>query len=149
MSSPDRLSSSSSDCSDIGTDPGTLLNGSLNGLSNPTIGAGIPIAVFYCRVGASPQAQQSNPPSNNPGLNGINLSSIGLPSLPGGGPPTDERCVVLTDRIPIGRAVAKLKPAPTNLVFDCKVLSRSHAVLSYEDGKVLIFWELLLFSLIL
>ena len=110
MSSPDKLSTSSSDCSEIGTDPGTLLNGGLNGLSNPTIGAGIPISVFYCRVGASPQAQQSNSSSNNPGLNGITLSSLGLTSLSGGGPSTDERCVVKMIKFQLVELLQNLNP---------------------------------------
>ncbi|GMS95808.1 hypothetical protein PENTCL1PPCAC_17983, partial [Pristionchus entomophagus] len=39
------------------------------------------------------------------------------------------------DPLKIGRAVARLKPCPDNAIFDCKVLSRNHAVLYYDDGS--------------
>jgi hypothetical protein len=32
--------------------------------------------------------------------------------------------------------VARCKPSTDNSIFDCKVLSRNHALLWYEDGKV-------------
>ncbi|GMT24236.1 hypothetical protein PFISCL1PPCAC_15533 [Pristionchus fissidentatus] len=38
------------------------------------------------------------------------------------------------DPLKIGRAVARLKPVADNAIFDCKVLSRNHAVLYYDDG---------------
>lgn len=37
--------------------------------------------------------------------------------------------------VKIGRSVAKSRPATNNCIFDCKVLSRNHAILWYEDGK--------------
>lgn len=37
--------------------------------------------------------------------------------------------------VKIGRAVVKVKPSPTNGIFDCRVLSRNHAVLWYDGGK--------------
>lgn len=37
--------------------------------------------------------------------------------------------------VKIGRAVARNKVSETNAIFDCKVLSRNHAVLWYSDGK--------------
>ncbi|GMR48127.1 hypothetical protein PMAYCL1PPCAC_18322 [Pristionchus mayeri] len=39
------------------------------------------------------------------------------------------------DPLKIGRAVARLKPCQDNAIFDCKVLSRNHAVLYYDDGS--------------
>jgi hypothetical protein len=36
----------------------------------------------------------------------------------------------------VGRSVARVKPAVNNAIFDCKVLSRNHALLWYKDGKV-------------
>lgn len=36
----------------------------------------------------------------------------------------------------IGRAVQKCKPAAENAIFDCKVLSRNHACLWFDSGKV-------------
>ena len=36
----------------------------------------------------------------------------------------------------IGRSVARFRAAPNNAIFDCKVLSRNHALLWFENGKV-------------
>lgn len=50
----------------------------------------------------------------------------------------DRRIPFLSEEpIKIGRAVAKLRPCPDNAIFDCKVLSRNHAAIWYEDGKVI------------
>jgi len=53
-----------------------------------------------------------------------------------GSHPFLERHVVLSEPAKIGRSVAQAKPSPTNAIFDCKVLSRNHAMLWYENGKV-------------
>ena len=53
--------------------------------------------------------------------------------------PFEERRVPLTEPVKIGRSVAKSRPATSNCIFDCKVLSRNHAILWYEDGKVSVF----------
>lgn len=37
--------------------------------------------------------------------------------------------------VKIGRAIARTKVSDNNAIFDCKVLSRNHAELWYEDGK--------------
>ena len=50
--------------------------------------------------------------------------------------PFQERCIPLNEPVKIGRAVARLKALPNNATFDCKVLSRQHAKLWYENGKV-------------
>lgn len=50
--------------------------------------------------------------------------------------PFQERCIPLNEQVKIGRAVAKLKALSNNAIFDCKVLSRQHAKLCYENGKV-------------
>ena len=42
-------------------------------------------------------------------------------------------------QVKVGRAIAQLKARPDNLIFDCKVLSRNHAMLWYENGKVSLF----------
>ena len=47
-----------------------------------------------------------------------------------------ERCISLNEQVKVGRAVARLKALPNNAIFDCKVLSRQHAKLWYENGKV-------------
>jgi hypothetical protein len=50
--------------------------------------------------------------------------------------PFQERCIPLNEQVKVGRAVARLKALPNNAIFDCKVLSRQHAKLWYENGKV-------------
>ncbi|XP_022670727.1 sarcolemmal membrane-associated protein-like [Varroa jacobsoni] len=50
----------------------------------------------------------------------------------------DDRIVPLSEPAKVGRSVAKFKPAAHNAIFDCKVLSRNHALLWYEDGRFLI-----------
>ncbi|XP_050514029.1 sarcolemmal membrane-associated protein isoform X2 [Diabrotica virgifera virgifera] len=46
-----------------------------------------------------------------------------------------ERTLALDQPVKVGRAVARAKPAANNAIFDCKVLSRHHALLWYENGK--------------
>ena len=55
--------------------------------------------------------------------------------------PFQERQVQLNESIKVGRSVARARPAPNNAIFDCKVLSRNHAVLWYENGKVCTHWN--------
>lgn len=50
--------------------------------------------------------------------------------------PFQERCIPLNEQVKVGRAVARLKALPNNAIFDCKVLSRQHAKVWYENGKV-------------
>ena len=50
--------------------------------------------------------------------------------------PFVERRVTLEAAAKVGRAVARCKPANDNFVFDCKVLSRNHAILWHENQKV-------------
>jgi hypothetical protein len=50
--------------------------------------------------------------------------------------PFQERCIPLNEQAKVGRAVARLKALPNNAIFDCKVLSRQHARLWYENGQV-------------
>ncbi|XP_059489562.1 sarcolemmal membrane-associated protein isoform X2 [Neocloeon triangulifer] len=49
--------------------------------------------------------------------------------------PFQERTLYLDQPVKIGRSVARARPAPNNAIFDCKVLSRNHALLWYENGK--------------
>ncbi|XP_034254852.1 sarcolemmal membrane-associated protein [Thrips palmi] len=46
-----------------------------------------------------------------------------------------ERNLILDQPVKIGRSVARAKPAANNAIFDCKVLSRNHALLWYDSGK--------------
>jgi len=50
--------------------------------------------------------------------------------------PQQERDLTLESAIKVGRSVARVKPALNNAIFDCKVLSRNHALFWYKDGKV-------------
>ncbi|GLV32945.1 Sarcolemma associated protein [Carabus blaptoides fortunei] len=49
--------------------------------------------------------------------------------------PFQERTLILDQPVKVGRSVARARATPTNAIFDCKVLSRHHALLWYENGK--------------
>lgn len=52
--------------------------------------------------------------------------------------PFQERHVYLDEPVKIGRSVARCRPAQNNATFDCKVLSRNHALIwfDHKTGKV-------------
>jgi len=66
------------------------------------------------------------------------MAAIAVFTSASGSHPFLERRVVLSEPAKIGRSVAQAKPSPSNTIFDCKVLSRNHAILWYETGKVCI-----------
>ncbi|KAJ3644842.1 hypothetical protein Zmor_022543 [Zophobas morio] len=49
--------------------------------------------------------------------------------------PFQERTLTLDQPVKVGRSVARARATATNAIFDCKVLSRHHALLWYENGK--------------
>jgi len=49
--------------------------------------------------------------------------------------PFQDRTLVLDQPVKVGRSVARARPVQNNAIFDCKVLSRNHALLWYENGK--------------
>merc|ERR1719454_2097188 len=49
--------------------------------------------------------------------------------------PFQDRMLSLDSPVKVGRSVARARPIQTNAIFDCKVLSRNHALLWYENGK--------------
>lgn len=49
--------------------------------------------------------------------------------------PFQERTLSFGQAIKIGRSVARARAATDNAIFDCKVLSRNHALLWYDSGK--------------
>uniref|UniRef100_A0A8C2WGS6 FHA domain-containing protein n=1 Tax=Cyclopterus lumpus TaxID=8103 RepID=A0A8C2WGS6_CYCLU len=51
--------------------------------------------------------------------------------------PFQERHVYLDEPVKIGRSVARCRPAQNNATFDCKVLSRNHALVwfDHKTGK--------------
>ncbi|VDL93995.1 unnamed protein product [Schistocephalus solidus] len=48
----------------------------------------------------------------------------------------EERNIVVNDVVKVGRAVARAKAAPNNAIFDCKVLSRNHAIIWFSSDEV-------------
>ncbi|XP_011502586.1 PREDICTED: sarcolemmal membrane-associated protein [Ceratosolen solmsi marchali] len=49
--------------------------------------------------------------------------------------PFKERNLFFEKPIKIGRSVARARAATNNAIFDCKVLSRNHAIIWYDSGK--------------
>ncbi|XP_015173302.1 PREDICTED: sarcolemmal membrane-associated protein [Polistes dominula] len=49
--------------------------------------------------------------------------------------PFQDRTLTLEEPVKIGRSVARVRAAPNNAIFDCRVLSRNHALLWYSSGK--------------
>lgn len=52
--------------------------------------------------------------------------------------PFQERTLILNTPAKVGRSVARARPATNNAIFDCKVLSRHHALLWFENGQFLL-----------
>ena len=50
--------------------------------------------------------------------------------------PFARRECVAREPLKVGRSVDKKRISTNNLIFDCRVLSRNHAVISFENGKV-------------
>ena len=50
--------------------------------------------------------------------------------------PFNQRECTVSEPQKVGRPVNKKTISPNNLIFDCRVLSRNHALIWYEDGKV-------------
>ncbi|XP_058789741.1 sarcolemmal membrane-associated protein [Phymastichus coffea] len=66
---------------------------------------------------------------------GKNMSAIGILSCHDNSYPFQERTLPLGQPIKVGRSVARARAAIDNAIFDCKVLSRNHALLWYDCGK--------------
>ena len=57
--------------------------------------------------------------------------------------PFQERKIPLKEPVKIGRSVAKARPTVENGIFDCKVLSRNHALIWYDQDTLKVrlnFW---------
>nr|XP_022298361.1 sarcolemmal membrane-associated protein-like isoform X11 [Crassostrea virginica] len=63
------------------------------------------------------------------------MSSVVILSCQPNSHPFQERHISLLEPVKIGRSVARARPQSSNGIFDCKVLSRNHAVVWYENGK--------------
>ncbi|EDV19463.1 uncharacterized protein TRIADDRAFT_62085 [Trichoplax adhaerens] len=48
----------------------------------------------------------------------------------------NDRLIDVNKPVKIGRSTYRVKPTDNNLIFTCKVLSRNHAILWYEDNKL-------------
>lgn len=89
--------------------------------------------------------QQQQQTTNTNGNNGGGGDDMVIPSLEmcakavlicrPNSHPFQERTLCLDQPIKVGRSVARARAAPNNAIFDCKVLSRHHALLWYENGK--------------
>ncbi|BFZ10547.1 hypothetical protein BsWGS_13584 [Bradybaena similaris] len=63
------------------------------------------------------------------------MSALAILSCRPNSHPFQERHISLHEPVKIGRSVARARPSASNGIFDCKVLSRHHAMLWYEAGK--------------
>jgi len=105
----------------------------------------------FVSVNYSPSQQQQQSQANS--TNGVGAGNVVFPDIPDNCPYVifyfrsnnqlntnselyDERRILLDKPCKIGRSVAKVRPEPSNGIFDCKVLSRNHALLWQENGKV-------------
>ena len=50
--------------------------------------------------------------------------------------PFAQRECIASEPLKVGRPVDKKKIAQNNLIFDCRVLSRNHALIWFDNGKV-------------
>lgn len=50
--------------------------------------------------------------------------------------PFAQRECIVEEPLKVGRPVDKKKISQNNLIFDCRVLSRNHALIWFEKGKV-------------
>ena len=50
--------------------------------------------------------------------------------------PFTQRECILKEPAKVGRSLVKTKIQQNNFIFDCRVLSRNHALIWYQDNKV-------------
>ncbi|XP_012235322.1 sarcolemmal membrane-associated protein [Linepithema humile] len=92
---------------------------------------------------SSPAGQNNNNNNNNnnsnlsPQNNAQNnkMTAKGVLICRDNSHPFQERTLTLEQPVKIGRSVARARAAANNAIFDCKVLSRNHALLWYSSGK--------------
>lgn len=78
---------------------------------------------------------QNNNNNNNNANNNNKMTAKGVLICRDNSHPFQERTLTLEQPVKIGRSVARARAAPNNAIFDCKVLSRNHALLWYSSGK--------------
>ncbi|XP_020282355.1 sarcolemmal membrane-associated protein [Pseudomyrmex gracilis] len=79
--------------------------------------------------------QNNNNNNNNNANNNNKMTAKGVLICRDNSHPFQERTLTLEQPVKIGRSVARARAAPNNAIFDCKVLSRNHALLWYSSGK--------------
>lgn len=92
---------------------------------------------------SSPAGQNNSNPNNTLSPNNTQSSSSSSNKMTAKGilicrdnsHPFQERTLTLEQPVKIGRSVARARAAANNAIFDCKVLSRNHALLWYSSGK--------------
>lgn len=94
----------------------------------------LPISLFLCQV------------EGNQTLSREIMAAVAIFSCRPNSNSFQERHMSLHEPVKIGRAVARTRSSPNNGIFDCKVLSRNHALLWYESGKVSKAYLLLLYT---
>ena len=52
--------------------------------------------------------------------------------------PFTQRECILKEPAKVGRSLAKTKIQANNFIFDCRVLSRNHALIWFQDSKVVV-----------
>lgn len=77
----------------------------------------------------------SNNTQNNNNNNNNKMTAKGVLICRDNSHPFQDRTLTLEQPVKIGRSVARARAATTNAIFDCKVLSRNHALLWYSSGK--------------
>lgn len=91
----------------------------------------------------TPQSQQQQQTQSNSSGSPVNSENcpyaIFIFRSNNGSEHFEERRIMLDKPCKIGRSVAKIRPEPNNAIFDCKVLSRNHALLWAENAKVIFF----------
>lgn len=83
----------------------------------------------------SPNQNNSNLNSNNGQNNNNKMAAKGVLICRDNSHPFQDRSVSLEQPVKIGRSVARARAMLNNAIFDCKVLSRNHALLWYSAGK--------------
>jgi len=76
-----------------------------------------------------------NNTQNNNNNNNNKMTAKGVLICRDNSHPFQERTLTLEQPVKIGRSVARARAATNNAIFDCKVLSRNHALLWYSSGK--------------
>ncbi|KAK9303154.1 hypothetical protein QLX08_005101 [Tetragonisca angustula] len=80
-----------------------------------------------------PANQNSNLKVNS--LQNNKMTAKGLLICRDNSHPFEERTFTLEQPVKVGRSVARARATSNNAIFDCKVLSRNHALLWYSSGK--------------